>query len=349
MNEAFVEGLVEMRVGDEGALIPYERVYEDPDGAEETRLYSSWIDKIDNSTGTALLKDMVKDCPFDYPKPVDLIKRLILMGSIKKDCIVLDFFAGSGTTFHAVEDLNFKDGGARQCLLCTNNENNICQGVTYPRVNKVINGYVSNKGRYDELLRVKITLSKLKKAATLIGLVESVQDENKNMYNDIKTEIKDGILTVRGKVETDQLVPALGGSLKYYRTRFVGKHGCNDALDEDRDELAANAGTMLALAEGTIDSVPAPKRAGGYWCHYSDGLHRHTLVYYSCRSKELPSLSKEADRIRAKDKDAKLSIYVYTVGGCAEAYDTEFDDMRNITLKAIPEPILDIYRTVNGD
>ena len=144
-------------------------------------------------------------------------------------------------------------------------------------------------------------------------------------------------------------VPGLGGSLKYYRTAFVGKHGCVDALDEDRDALAANAGTMLALAEGTLDVVPVPKQAEGFWLHYTDGGHKHTLVYYSARAKELPLLAEEADRIRAKDKAARLSVYVYTIGGNVSGYENEFDDLANIELKPIPEPILDIYKSVNGD
>jgi adenine-specific DNA-methyltransferase len=143
--------------------------------------------------------------------------------------------------------------------------------------------------------------------------------------------------------------PGLGGSLKYYKTAFVGMHGCDEALDEDRDMLAANAGTMLALAEGTLDEIAVPKKAQGFWRHYTDGKSRHTLVYYSGKAKELPSLAKEADKIRAKDKSAKLSVYVYALGGSVAGFENEFDDMSNIELKPIPEPILDIYRTVNGN
>ena len=59
---------------------------------------------------------------------------------------VLDFFAGSGTTLHASMQLNAKDGGHRQCILVTNNENNICEEVTYERNKRVINGYTTPKG-----------------------------------------------------------------------------------------------------------------------------------------------------------------------------------------------------------
>lgn len=80
---------------------------------------------------------------FDYPKPVSLIKYLL---SFKPNSKILDFFAGSGTTLHAVMQLNAQDGGNRQCILVTNNENNICEEVTYIRNKKVIEGYENSKG-----------------------------------------------------------------------------------------------------------------------------------------------------------------------------------------------------------
>ena len=59
---------------------------------------------------------------------------------------ILDFFAGSGTTLHAVMQLNAEDGGHRQCILCTNNENGICENVTYERNKRVIRGYTKPNG-----------------------------------------------------------------------------------------------------------------------------------------------------------------------------------------------------------
>lgn len=70
--------------------------------------------------------------------------------STTKDSYVLDFFAGSGTTGHAVLELNKEDGGNRKFILCTNNENNICEEVTYQRLSKVINGYTTPKGDFVE-------------------------------------------------------------------------------------------------------------------------------------------------------------------------------------------------------
>ena len=83
---------------------------------------------------------------FNYPKPSALIKYLI-RNTNKKDALVLDFFAGSGTTGHAVLELNKEDGGNRRFILVTNNENNICTDVCYPRLKKVIKGYKNLRGK----------------------------------------------------------------------------------------------------------------------------------------------------------------------------------------------------------
>ena len=82
---------------------------------------------------------------FDSPKPTKLLK-LILTISNSKDAVILDFFAGSGTTLHATMQLNAEDGGHRQCILVTNNENGICENVTYERNKRVIQGYTTPKG-----------------------------------------------------------------------------------------------------------------------------------------------------------------------------------------------------------
>ena len=92
-------------------------------------------------------KDLVKlfnNSRFDYPKPIELIKTLIKIYN-NKNAIILDFFAGSGTTGQAVVELNSEDNGNRQFILCTNNENNICEEVTYQRLIKVNYGTTKAK------------------------------------------------------------------------------------------------------------------------------------------------------------------------------------------------------------
>lgn len=86
---------------------------------------------------------------FDYSKPVELIKKLI-KAYYKNDALILDFFAGSGTTAQAVLELNKEDGGQRKFILCTNNENNICEEITYQRIKTVITGKRQDGSEYSE-------------------------------------------------------------------------------------------------------------------------------------------------------------------------------------------------------
>ena len=83
---------------------------------------------------------------FSNPKPIELVSSLVKIANISKDNIILDFFAGSGTTLHAIMQLNADDGGHRQCILVTNNESNICEEVTYERNRRVIQGYTKPNG-----------------------------------------------------------------------------------------------------------------------------------------------------------------------------------------------------------
>jgi len=94
-------------------------------------------------------KKVLSNINFDNPKPIGLIKYLSIMGG-NKDALILDFMAGSGTTGHAVLELNKEDGGNRKFILVTNNENNICTDVCYPRIKKVIQGYKNLKGEQVE-------------------------------------------------------------------------------------------------------------------------------------------------------------------------------------------------------
>ena len=96
-----------------------------------------------NGEGSRELNSIVPQNNFRFPKPVGLILFCIKLFA-DKNITVLDFFAGSGTTGHAVLQANSLDEGHRKFILCTNNENNICETVTYPRIKNMIKGYEVN-------------------------------------------------------------------------------------------------------------------------------------------------------------------------------------------------------------
>lgn len=132
---------------------------------------------------------------FNYAKPTSLIQYLIKMPFWnEKSVTILDFFAGSGTTLHATMQLNAEDGGHRKCILVTNNENNICEEVTYERNKRVIQGYTTLKGEeveglHDNNLRYYRTnfLSRDKSVKNMRQLVRLATDML-CIKNDVYTE-----------------------------------------------------------------------------------------------------------------------------------------------------------------
>lgn len=102
----------------------------------------TWFDSHIFGTSTEGKKELLKLLPntksvFSTPKPTRLYIELMKISLSGADTTVIDFFAGSGTTAHAVMQLNKEDGGNRKYILCTNNENKICEEVTYQRLKNI--------------------------------------------------------------------------------------------------------------------------------------------------------------------------------------------------------------------
>jgi len=115
------------------------------DRSEKGASPRDYLDQFINRKGADFIKQY--DIDFSYSKPFELIQHLIKITNKPNDIKVLDFFAGSGTTLHSVLSLNASDKGQRTCILVTNNENKICDDVTYPRCQRIINKYVNSKGK----------------------------------------------------------------------------------------------------------------------------------------------------------------------------------------------------------
>jgi site-specific DNA-methyltransferase (adenine-specific)/adenine-specific DNA-methyltransferase len=92
------------------------------------------------------LLEILENSPFTTPKPTKLITRLLSIGAPGKDALIMDSFAGSGTTGHAVLQLNKNDGGNRKFIQIEIDET-ICEQITAERMRRVIDGYVSSKGK----------------------------------------------------------------------------------------------------------------------------------------------------------------------------------------------------------
>ncbi|HRO62507.1 site-specific DNA-methyltransferase [Thermomonas sp.] len=149
------------------------------------------------------------------PKPLEQVRRCIELAT-SKDSIVLDSFAGSGTTAHAVVLQNAKDGGSRKFILAE------CEGyadkLTAERVRRVINGYSFEGTQKEELLRENITWSAFSRdnaRKKILDQVQSYENLDATRFDAIKKTIKDGELIVTGEKRVTEKVDGLGGSFTY--------------------------------------------------------------------------------------------------------------------------------------
>lgn len=158
-----------------------------------------------NDNAKKELGAIFEEIPFDYPKPTSIMHYMLQ--TIPECSTILDFFAGSGTTLHATMQLNAEDGGSRRCILVTNNENNICEEVTYERNKRVINGYVKPNGEeVDGLIRNTLRYYK----TDFVGRERSSQNMRQLVYaatdllcikEDLYTEVKQfGSLKLKSSV-----------------------------------------------------------------------------------------------------------------------------------------------------
>ncbi|MBU3957951.1 MAG: site-specific DNA-methyltransferase, partial [Nanoarchaeota archaeon] len=173
-----------------------------------------------NNYGTQLLNKIIEHGSFSYPKSLYAVQDCIRACVHPQNGIVLDFFAGSGTTGHAVALLNKEDGGARQFILCTNNENGIAEEVCYPRIKVVIKGnknhsditgiasnlkyfktsFVKNSiGRDD--LKIRIT----RECTEMLCLREGIFEEVKKKSDYRIFEQNDRVLAIYYALERDSL------------------------------------------------------------------------------------------------------------------------------------------------
>jgi adenine-specific DNA-methyltransferase len=127
---------------------------------------------------------------------------------------------------------------------------------------------------------------------------------------------------------------ALGNSIKYYKTSFVGKHNILDADDKDKIQLAYHAGEMLAIAENTLEQV----KKNDYWQIFENN-DRMTAVYFREEQEKLDEFVKEVLSLKKP-----VTVYMFSWEEKTEVID--FEDNNKISLKTIPQPILEIYKQI---
>ena len=299
---------------------------------ERSISHKNLITNIKTGEGAKLIKEMFGAQIFKYTKPVSYIKKLLSLIDVKNDISILDYFAGTGTTGHAVLEMNKEDGGKRKFILCTNNENNICEEVTYPRIKNVIKGY-KYKGKNKTLLyEKKITWTDFsKKANEIKEEIEELIEEHKDNFDKIEKKIEEGKINIVGIKDIKDKKEGLGGNLQYFKTGFVKK-------TKNRDQLKVNlthqCTEMLCVKENIFNEEKAEE---DYKIFSSNKKDKFLCIYYNFIDESFEQFIKEIKQI----KEEKV-IYMFSLDNTIDK--DFFKGVKNYRIEPIPQNILDIYK-----
>ncbi len=226
----------------------YFKIYENVDNKlQPTKKFDNFLSVLDNlynNQGTTEVKKLLENKNFDYPKPITLLKEIIFM-SCDSDSIILDSFAGSGTTMHAVNELN-KDGGNRKCILVQMKEDNAnepdknnCKDITRERNKLAIEKLGYESGFKYLKVGTAIDLEKM-----LEGQLPTYEQFAKYIYY---------LGTGEHLAETQNINAS---------THFVGTHGAKAfylIYEQDFDALCKMA-LNLSIAEEIVQHSPNKRR-----------------------------------------------------------------------------------------
>lgn len=226
---------------------PYFRIYADSSEGRPPEIIFFHADVGSSRTGKAQLKALFSEGGvFDTPKPLGLLEKIIEVATIP-DSTILDSFAGSGTTAHAVLSMNKRDEGNRRFILAESED--YADSLTAERVRRVINGYEFQGTQREELHRENVTYTTLKNPAKVLETIASIENLDAHRFDNIKKEVKDGILTVTGEKQITERTEGLGGNFTY----------CTLGEPVDLDKLL------------TGENLPAYESIGAWLFHTATG------------------------------------------------------------------------------
>ena len=247
---------------------------------------------------------------FQFPKPLGILEDILAIAT-NEDALVLDSFAGSGTTAHAVLEANKRDGGNRRFILVEMED--YADQLTSERVRRVINGYDFEGTQRTELLREKITWTKLRNADQLAQQVEALENLHSHEYDRIKKTVKDGELIVTGEKDVTERAEGLGGTFTYCTL--------GDPVELDKvlngEKLPSYAGIGAALFHMATNRAfdPATVREDDFYLGATEDQHVW-LIYRPdlewLKSPEAALTLTRAKTFAATDSDKRHLVFAPT-------------------------------------
>lgn len=242
---------------------------------------------------------------------------------------MLIFFAGSGTTGQAILEMNKEDGGNRQFILCTNNENNIATEVCYPRIKNIIKGYNYSGTEQFNLFEKKMNEKVLKESDDYLEMIEKIKKDNQDKYDSFKLKFEQNTLKLFGIKKINEKKEGLGSNLRYFKTSFVS----SGSTDKDKINLTKSSTEMLCLRENTFEKVKTTD-------HFSIFKNQQKYMAIIFEQKSISSFIKSIENI-----NNEIVTYIFTLSD--DDFGDDFGDLsKKIKIIPVPESILRTYRRV---
>lgn len=222
-------------------------------------------------------KELIQICDFESsddvfvtPKPTRLIRRILQIATGPND-LVLDSFAGTGTTAQAVLEQNQEDGGRRRFILIEVAPD-VARPVTHQRLQRVIQGYPFTGTERTELFRQKLTVTAFRKSAETLARIEEIKDAQKQAYDGFETKIEDECIVLYGRTQIKGFKEGTGGGFRYCEL--------GETLFDAGGQIRHGAVTFADLARHvffTETGAPLPADTDGETPLI--GVHRGTAIY----------------------------------------------------------------------
>ncbi len=261
--------------------------------------------------------------PFDTPKPTRLLERILDIAT-DDDSIILDSFAGSGTTAHAVLLANQKKHSHKKFILVELMD--YADTTTAYRVKKAITGYKATMKHEEEIYNKKLTVKNLTKAETFLKEADAVIEKEQRNYAEIsKPKLQDNCIKVIASRVADGFVEGLGGSFDYYE---LGKPLFKDGnLNEEVSE--EDIRHYIYYTE-TKQPLTRERKGRSYLLDTLNG----TAYYFYYKRNQLTNLSIDTLNEIVEERSSQYIIYADTC-----TIDEETRNELNVVFKQIPRDI----------
>ncbi len=259
--------------------------------------------------------------PFETPKPTKLMEKVLSLKN-NPNALILDSFAGTASTAHAVLNLNNKDGGNRKFIMVEMED--YAETITAERIKKVVQGYDFNGNKRTELSSYSVNLTNLKKANKIIEEYTKFNEDKK--YSEVTIELTKGNISITGTENIRGKIQGIKGSFDFYELGnplFKKNGNLNEEVDED------NIRNYIYYTETKLSLTK--ERSKDNW-YLLDNLNQTSYYFYYEKDK-LTTLDLESLSI-IKEKTEQYLIYA---DNCL--LDKDYMIKHNIIFKKIPRDI----------